>query len=123
MRFPRLVDEGSVWIVVAPPVIWAGHFLLAYWIASVWCARGGEGLVAANWTIVALTAVALAAIGWIVRVAVVRYGGHLRPEGEIAGDRDRERRRFLGHVALLLCALHAVAVVFTALPSLVFGQC
>ncbi|WP_284164752.1 hypothetical protein [Frigidibacter sp. SD6-1] len=123
MTYPRIIDDGSVWIVIMPPVIWAGHFLAAYWIAAVWCARGMGVLAPAAWAILALTLIALAAIGWIARIATVRYEGLLRHEASIADDRERSRERFLGHVALLLCALNAVAVIFTAAPSLVFGQC
>lgn len=123
MTYPRIIDDGSVWIVIMPPVIWAGHFLAAYWIAAVWCARDLGALAPAAWAILVLTVLALAAIGWLARVAVVNYGGSLRPVRAIAGDRDVARKRFLGHVALLLCALNAVAVVFTAIPSAVFPRC
>lgn len=123
MTYPRIIDDGSVWIVILPPVIWAGHFLAAYWIAALWCARAAGVLTPAAWAILALTLVALAAIGWIARIATVDYGGLLRREASIADDRERSRKEFLGHVALLLCALNAVAVIFTAVPSVVFSRC
>lgn len=123
MTFPRLIDDGSVWIVVIPPAIWAGHFLSAYWIAAVWCAAGQAGLAPAAWAILGLTVLALAGIGWTARVAAVRYGGRLRSGVAVSGDAAADRRRFLGHVALLLCALSVVAVIFTALPALVFDRC
>ncbi len=34
---PRVIDQGSVWILVAAPSIWAAHFLLSYWVAAIWC--------------------------------------------------------------------------------------
>ncbi len=123
MTYPRIIDDGSVWIVIIPPVIWAGHFLAAYWIAALWCARAAGELSPAFWAILGLTLVALASIGWIARIATVSYGGLLRREGFIVDDRERSRKRFLGHVALLLCALNAVAVIFTAIPGVVFDRC
>lgn len=123
MTYPRLIDDGSVWIVATPPVIWAAHFLLCYWLAAVWCAAGLGPLAPVAWIVGGLTAAALAAIGWVARVALVRYGGGLAPGRAIARNDEADRRQFLGHVALLLCVLNAVAVVMTALPALVFPSC
>ncbi|MCV2868843.1 hypothetical protein OEW28_09405 [Defluviimonas sp. WL0002] len=123
MRYPRIIDDGSVWIVIVPPLIWALHFLAAYWIAAVWCAREAGSLTPAAWSIIVLTILALVAISLIGRVAAVRYGGFTRPGRESAGDTQADRRQFLGHVALLLCVLNAAAVMMTAIPSVMFGRC
>lgn len=122
----RLLEEGSIWIVVAGPVIWAAHFLLCYWAAAVWCAKiapaaGGIGPVRA--AVGGLTVVALALIALIARLAVRRYHGVLVIDEAITDDTEGGRTRFMGHATLLLCALSATAVLFDALPALVFRTC
>lgn len=123
MRYPRVIDDGSVWIVVIPPVIWAAHFLLSYWIAAVWCAADLGALAPVRWAIGGLTVAALAGIGWIARIAVRRYSGRFRPLRSYHHDNEDARKGFLGHVALLLAALNSAAVLFTAAPAMVFAQC
>lgn len=123
MTYPRLIDDGSVWIVVIPPVIWAAHFLTCYWVAAVWCASGAAPLTPVVWAIAAITVAALGGIGWAAVVAVRRYGGLRRPGHHVSRDEPEGRKAFLGHVALLLASLNGVAVLFTALPVLVFRQC
>lgn len=124
---PRyLLDEGSLWIMVAAPSVWAAHFLLIYWVAAVWCAKiaGGAGpLGAAQPIIWGLTVAALLGIGLLARLAVRRYDGELMIEEDFTDDTDDHRKRFLGHATLLLCSLSAVGVLFDALPSVVFGAC
>lgn len=127
MSYPRLVDDRSIWVMVAPSVIWAAHFLLCYWIAAIWCAKaagGGSGpLQPVAWAVAGVTALALGLIWALARHAWRRYGGSLFIGRSIAEDRAEDRKRFLGHVALLLCVLNTVAVIFTALPVLVFDRC
>ena len=123
MTYPRLIDDGSVWIVAAPPLIWAAHFLLSYGISAVWCAGDAGALAPVRWTLAGLTLAALAGLGAVARVAVRGYGGGLAPGRAINRDADADRAQFLGHVALLLCVLSAVATVFTALPVAAFARC
>ncbi len=122
----RLLEEGSLWIMVAAPTVWAAHFLLCYWAAAVWCAKIAEGvgpLGTVRWTIAGLTAGALALIAFLAWRAVRRYDGKLLIHRELAGASEEERTRFLGHSTLLLCSLSAVAVIFQALPAVVFDTC
>lgn len=123
MTYPRLIDDGSVWIVAAPPLIWAAHFLLSYGIAAVWCAGDAGALAPVRWTVAGLTLAALAGLGAVARVAVRGYGGGLAPGRAINRDAEADRAQFLGHVALLLCVLTIVATLFTALPAVVFARC
>lgn len=126
MRYESLFEEGSLWPVIAALSIWAGHFLLCYWVAAVWCAKFAEGEGSLLWVRVAigvLTVVALAAVGWLARHAVRRYHGRLAIEDDLVEDSEPERARFLGHATLLLCALSAVAIVFDVVPALVFATC
>lgn len=123
MTYPRLVDDGSVWIVAAPPLIWAAHFLSSYILAAVWCAGDGGALGPVRWILAGLTLAAVAGIAAVARVAVRRYGGGLAPGRAINRDAEADRAQFLGHVALLLCLLSLLATLFTALPAVVFARC
>ncbi len=125
MRFEGLLEEGSFWVLVAAPVVWAAHFLLAYWGAAIYCARFLE---AAPFMVVrvyvgAITVLALALVGWLAHHARVRYKGKLRISDDLVEDTEAERTSFLGHAALLLSALSAVAILFDALPVVVMDGC
>ena len=122
---PRMIDQGSVWILVAVPSIWAAHFLLSYWIAAVWCAKVGPAasLVEPRWIIAGLGLLCCAVIAWLGVIAVRRYGGVFVIFEEITDSSERGRDRFIGHVSLLLCVLSVVAIVFTVIPGLVMTQC
>lgn len=122
----RLLEEGSLWIMVAAPTVWAAHFLLCYWVAAVWCAKVVEGagpLGTVRWTVAGLTAGALALIALLAWHAVRRYDEKLLIREELTEDTEEERTRFLDHSTLLLCLLSAIAVIFDALPAVVFETC
>lgn len=125
MRFEGLLEEGSLWIMVAAPTVWGAHFLLSYWVAAVYCARVGEDgdFLIVRLAVGALTAVALALVGWLARHARRRYGGKLRISDDLVTDTEGERTRFLGHATLLLCTLSAVAILFDLMPVLFIGGC
>lgn len=124
---PRLIDAGSVWILAAAPSIWAAHFLVSYWVAAVWCAKSTSGDLGGwlepRWIAVWLGLASVAMIVWLGVIAVRRYGGVFVVFEEITESSERGRDRFIGHVALLLCVLSMVAIVFTIIPGLVFDQC
>lgn len=126
VRYEGLLDQGSIWIMVAPPCVWAAHFLLCYWVAAVWCAKvdpGAGSLLEARIAVGVLTVLALALIGWLSLRAWRRYEGRLTIDDDLVRDTESERTRFLGHATLLLAALSAVGVIFDALPALAFSSC
>jgi hypothetical protein len=126
MRYEGLFEEGSLWVVIAAPTVWAAHFLVSYWGAAVWCARfAGEddGLFWARMGILALTAAALGVEFWLGQHAWRRYGGRLRVDDELTRDTELERTRFMGHATLLLVGLSMIAILFDAMPALMFSTC
>lgn len=126
MKYESLFEEGSLWPVIAALSIWAGHFLLCYWVAAVWCAKYAVGEGSLLWVRIAiglLTVAALGALAWLAWHAVHRYRGRLEIEDDLVEDSESERTRFLGHATLLLCSLSAVAIVFDVVPALVFATC
>lgn len=123
----RETGSGTdLWRVVAAPIVWALHFLFCYVYGAVYCAKAGRDASLAGPTvvIVAATLVALALIGlsthhlWRVR------GRSLTDDDfEYEHNTPEERHRFLSHVALMLCVLSAVAVLYVAIPMLYLTSC
>ena len=126
MRSESLFAAGSLWLLIAVPSVWAAHFLLCYWATAVWCAKfvGAGGPLATMQVVVGvLTAAALLTLLGLAVHASRRYGGRLGPDDDLVANSEPERSRFLGHTALLLCTLSAVAVIFDAVPVLVIATC
>jgi hypothetical protein len=114
----------SLWTLVVPPSIWAAHFLFCYVFAAIHCAKAGRlaSLGPIRVEIGAATVVALGAVGICAFVAWAqsRISGHPPPHRE---STEEDRARFLGVAGLLLAGLSAVAIVFTALPAALIGDC
>jgi hypothetical protein len=120
--FPE--QHESLWVLVAPPAIWAVHFVLSYGTAAIWCAKyvGPDGSLAfARGAIATYTALALAA------VAVVGWRGYRRQTATGAASRTfdapLDRHRFLGFVTVLLSCLSALAILYAALVVVIIGSC
>lgn len=121
----RLIDDGSIWVLVAGPVTWAAHFLLSYWIAAIYCAKSAaaDGLDGPRVAVLILTVVAVALVALIAVHARRRYHGVFVIDEEMTEDTEAGRLRFLGHVALILCGLSLLAILFTLAPILVLNRC
>jgi hypothetical protein len=118
-------ENESLWFLIAGPVIWAGHFLLCYGTAAVWCAKAvgyGGSLETTRLAIAIYTALALAAIG---AVGWVGYRRHSFGYASLPHDDDtpEDRHRFMGFATLLLASLSAVAVIYAALVPLFVDRC
>jgi hypothetical protein len=116
--------RNTLWALIASPTVWALHFLFCYVYASVLCAKAGraEPLDEVRLAIATATVVSL------LLVAVCGY--FARRESLIEGDppphqesTDEDRLRFLAVATMLLSALSFVAILFTALPAFIFGDC
>jgi hypothetical protein len=116
--------KATLWALILPPIVWAAHFLFCYIFAAVQCAKAGRENVLdevragiAGATVLALLVVLAAGyVAW----AKSRIEGPPPPHGE---STDVDRARFLAVSTLLLASLSFVAIVFTALPALFFGDC
>jgi hypothetical protein len=118
-------ENESLWFLVAAPVIWAGHFLLCYGTAAVWCAKvvGYGGSLATTRMVIAIyTVLALAAIG---AIGWVGYRRHSFGKADLPHDDDtpEDRHRFMGFATLLLASLSAVAVIYAALVAVFVDRC
>jgi hypothetical protein len=111
----------TLWTLIVPPTIWAGHFLFSYLWASISCAKVGEFATFPT-LFVAGTALALILIalsGWIAWNQGRMPGGRAPHEDST----DIDRLRFLAKSTLLLAGLSFVAVLFTALPVIYLRDC
>lgn len=110
---------GSLFRIALAPTVWAFHFLFCYAGAAVWCAKVGtpEGVTFLRLSILGLTLLALAAIGWQGWHSYRQWAPHDHDdhvEGPI---------RFLGHAGFLLSIISFVGVVYVALPALFIESC
>ncbi len=116
----------DLWRVIAAPIVWALHFLFCYVYAAIYCAKagrdaplGGPTLVIVGATVVALALIALSTL----RLWRVRGRSLTDNDFEFEHNTPEERHRFLNHVALMLCVLSAVAVLYVAIPMLYLTSC
>lgn len=116
----------DLWKAIAAPVIWAAHFLFAYVYAAIHCEKAGRAadLAPAEWAVGIATVLALAGIGAIAAsLWRVRARSLTDDDFEFEHNSPEERHRFLSHVALMLCVLSAVAVLYVAIPMVYLTSC
>ena len=117
--------RDTLWTLIAPPTIWAAHFLLSYITAAYGCAPNEDifaAITGVRLLIAGLTVAALLAIGLVGLRAYRewrRHGGAIPHDGDSAEIRER----FLEFSTVLLAALSFVAVFYTALPALLIVDC
>jgi hypothetical protein len=118
-------ENESLLVMVAGPTIWAGHFLLSYGTAAIWCAKvvgPGGSLATVRLAIFCYTLAALAVVG---SLGWLGYRRHSFGQASLPHDDDtpEDRHRFLGFATLLLSALSAVAIVYEALVIVFIERC
>lgn len=123
----RETGSGTdLWRVILAPVIWTAHFLFVYIFAAVFCEKAGRtaGLSPVQIAVLAATVVALIGIALVTRgLWQVRARSLTDNDFDYEHNSPEERHRFLSHVALMLCALSAIAVIYGTLPALYLETC
>lgn len=111
----------TLWTLIVPPTVWAGHFLFCYLWVSVSCAKQGA-FPRFPVAFLAGTAVALAIIfaSGVIAWVQSRAPGDDPPHDD---STDIDRLRFLATATVLLAGLSFVAVIFTAAPALMLTDC
>lgn len=117
------MTRDSLWLLTGAPIIWAGHFLLCYVTAAIWCAKvggGAEAFWAVRAAIAGYTVATLAGIGlfWLAGFRRIRF--RPRPQNRATGA---DRSRFVGFVTVLLSGLSFLATLYVAMPALFIGDC
>jgi hypothetical protein len=120
------VDEPrhGLWALTVGPGIWAAHFLASYVAAAVWCGNAGAHARFGSVTMLfaAGTVVSLAAVVWVGWGGWTRYNdGEAVPSHH--KDSPEDRHRFLGLATLLLAALSAVSILYTAVAVAMLRGC
>jgi hypothetical protein len=116
----------DLWRVIAAPVVWAAHFLFCYVLAAIHCEKAGRDAALADVRIgvAVATVAALVAIGLATRhLWGVRARSLTDNDFEFEHNTAEERHRFLSHVALMLCVLSAVAVLYVSIPVFYLTSC
>jgi hypothetical protein len=112
MTVPRF--STRLVFVLGGLIVWGAHFLLIYPFNAIACTRGFAA--AAPPTILALTTLALVALGAIVYAAARNRG----PIGGASGDPNQALLRTL---ATGIALLAGVAVILETLPVLMIPPC
>ena len=123
----RETGSGTdLWKVIAAPVVWALHFLFCYIYSAIYCEKAGReaSLDSPTIAVIVATVVALVLIG-LSSLSLWRVRGRSLTDDDFEFEHNtpEERHRFLSHVALMLCVLSAVAVVYVAIPMLYLTSC
>lgn len=122
----RQDTRTTLWLLVAPPTLWALHFLACYLTAAIWCARvaGRTGALGSART--AVWVYTLVALGGIVFFGWMGLRRHrLKPLEAAPHEEDTEgdRERFMGLAMLMLATLSGVAVLYVALAAAFIASC
>ncbi|PNU02200.1 hypothetical protein [Novosphingobium guangzhouense] len=111
----------TLWTLIVPPTVWAGHFLFSYLWAAISCAKDGRfakfPMLFTVGTVIALGLIVLS--GWVAWKQQRTVGDP--PPHEQGTEVDR--LRFLAKSTLLLAGLSFVSVLFSALPVVFIGDC
>ncbi|KAA9018140.1 hypothetical protein [Sphingobium limneticum] len=111
----------TLWTLIVPPTIWAGHFLFSYLWAAISCAKAGAFATFPTLFVVGtfLALILIALSGWIAWNQG-RIPGASPPHED---STDIDRLRFLAKSTLLLACLSFVGVLFTSLPVIFLRDC
>jgi hypothetical protein len=129
-----------LWLLLLPFAIWGAHFLAAYVVTAIQCAKSSDPAAAiptVRWIVTGLTLAALAGL-----VGTLRYGRNYcrressaDPENGVGpgvnnGDSPRagnvpviDQVRFVWALLLMMSALSALAILYAAAVVFFFGDC
>jgi hypothetical protein len=112
---PAFHSRRAMVLMLAPPTLWALHFLACYLIVSLACAHGaGQDVVR--------TGIALASVAGLAPIGLIAW----RSLGQWRAARDLQEQDavpFFAIVTLMLCALSALALFWVALPGFMLPPC
>lgn len=119
MKAPTPLRLGrSIGYLCGGLLVWAGVFLVSYIVAALACARGFAHLLWFGVAVVPIVLLATAAAGLAALYAIARRADRLQDGVARRADDDRH---VVAHVALIVCGLALVALVWNALAVALTG--
>jgi hypothetical protein len=117
--------KDTLWTLIATPTIWALHFLFCYVVAAYDCAPNARVFDTIEGTRAAIAGVTLVSLVFIALIGFRAYREWQGNAGKFPHSEDtaEDRERFMEFSSILLAALSFIAVVFVAMPALVFVDC
>lgn len=118
----QVAGIAPLFTAIAALIVWAGHFMLVYFVQATLCWRGLErgtvlGLPAVPALVVSATALALAATLLIAARAWRRLHAGM-------SSRDSEEQpQFTAWMSLAIALLAALAMVWETIPALFLPPC
>jgi len=113
---------SKTFLIFGGLLIWAAHFMFVYSTNAVVCARNLDDITILGAElapfIVMLATLAALAVACYVLYAAVAWGGPLRGE-----SRNDPGSAFIRQITIVLTLLSIVAILWTALPSLIVSPC
>lgn len=108
----------SFLLMFSGPIIWAAHFLAVYTVNGIACARPDAqpawlGANAALWFILGLSALAIAAIAWMI----------LHVRATRTGDAAPDPARFMRATSVMAGLLAIGAIVAETVPVFIVPMC
>jgi hypothetical protein len=94
-------------------LVWAALFLITYVFAAIACARGFPQTVWLGLSVVSLLLLLAAALALGALHAIARRADRLQ---DGIARRSDDTRRVVAQIALAVCALALIAIVWNALP-------
>jgi hypothetical protein len=112
---PAFQSRRAMVLMLAPPTLWALHFLACYVIVSLACAHGaGEDAVR--------TGIALASMAGLAPIGLIAWRSFCQWRAA-RGLQEQDAAPFFAIVTLMLCAMSTVALVWVALPGFLLPPC
>ncbi|MDJ0388099.1 hypothetical protein QMO56_08230 [Roseomonas sp. E05] len=117
--------HADLWTLLAPPAIWATHFMVCYVAAAIACAKAADIFASLHVLRIIILLVTLLALALIVTAGLQarRHWGFGTDDPPYEQPTAEVRQHFLGYATLLLSGLSFVSVIFVALPALTIADC
>lgn len=116
----NLFEMARLWLIfMGAPVIWSGHLLVLYLLASVTCALGTTGV---RIELGLVTLPFLAALGGIIGMAYEEWRKG-RENGWLYEGHEHKSRSFMVRFGFVSSILFFTGVLFALIPAVTLAAC
>lgn len=108
-----------------PMIMWAVHFVAAYSLAGLGCEQGWQHqpLIGVNLLTASLVLLTVLILVIIIMIGLQAWWLCRNPDTRSETEPRARRARFLSTMTMVLSALAAIAVLFTATPIVMLPPC